>query len=108
MVRLKSVEILYVDEEGNESFKEFNVGSEEVIGDTMHTKWRIDRIEGLKVKVDTVKEEAVKLLNAVMNESEDLTPNNMQNEEFLIKGNLWNEIFNFLVNNNMRNERRRR
>ena len=107
MVRLKSVEILFVDEEGNENFKEFNVGDEEVVGDTLHTKWRVDRIEGLKVKVDTVKEEAVKLLNAVINESIVRFNIERENEEVISKKGLWNEISQFLNNNNLRNARMR-
>ncbi len=107
MVRLKSVEILFVDEEGNESFKEYSVGNEEVVGDTIHTKWRVDSIEGLKVKIDNIKEEAVKLLNAMLNESVVRFNVERNIEEVIIKTGLFNDISNFINNNNLRNARMR-
>ena len=118
MVRLKSVEILFIDEEGNEDFKEYHVGNEEVVGDTLHESktatmspsghtWRVDRIEGLKVKVDNIKEEAVKLLNAILNESNIRYNPTKNEEEIIIKSGLFNDISNFINGNNLRNARMR-
>lgn len=55
----------------------------------------------MKVKYGSYKyiyETSLNLLNRIINESEDLTPEQLKNEKFLIKGELYNEIFNFLNN----------
>jgi len=46
---------------------------------------------------------AVFLLNRIINESVDLTPEQIMDEKFLIEGELYCEIFNFLQNNSLDN-----
>jgi len=48
-----------------------------------------------------VLKKAVELLNEVKEKAIDLTPEKLQNEKFEIDGGLFNEIYNFLQNNNL-------
>ena len=47
------------------------------------------------------KEYAIKLLNRIINESEDLTPEKITDEKFEIGGELYSEVFNFLQNHDL-------
>ena len=47
---------------------------------------------------------AITLLNEIVNTATDLTPGQLLNERYEIKGNLFNEIYNFLVNNNLKED----
>ncbi len=48
------------------------------------------------------REKAVALLNEVVITAKDLTPKQIHNERFEISGELFTEIYNFLINNNLR------
>lgn len=50
------------------------------------------------------REKAMSLLNEIVDTAEDLTPGKIIDEEYKINGSLFNEIYNFLVNNNLKNE----
>lgn len=50
------------------------------------------------------REKAMSLLNEIVDTAEDLTPRKTIDEEYKIKGSLFNEIYNFLTNNDLKNE----
>lgn len=47
------------------------------------------------------REYAIKLLNRIIKECKDLTPQQTQNERFELEGDLHTEIYNFLVNHDL-------
>lgn len=50
------------------------------------------------------KEYAIKLLNRIIKECKDLTPEQTQNELYQLEGDLHSEIYNFLINHNLLEE----
>lgn len=48
------------------------------------------------------REKAIALLNEIVNTAKDLTSRTLVDEKYEINGDLFAEIYNFLVNNNLR------
>jgi hypothetical protein len=47
---------------------------------------------------------AIALLNEIIDTAKDLSPKTIINERYEINGNLFAEIYNFLLNNNIKND----
>jgi hypothetical protein len=105
MIRMKSVEILYVDDNGNEDVKEYNVGDMEEVGDKMRSRWIVEKITGIKTKPDATKEEAIRLLNDILNEC---TVPISAHGDFILLRSIRDEADGFLNSRGIRNTRRRR